>query len=121
MATEVVNHLFSSLLNNDITPELLNIYHKWLDSHTYSGALRQYIDTYIIDPQLNIWNVHHDHCFASIDKKQLQKITANFRDKGYVKEKLQKLHQRINSRKATSFVPQWWEDVRTLFEFDNIP
>lgn len=121
LATEVVNHLFSSLLNNDITPELLNIYHKWLDSHTYSGALRQYIDTYIIDPQLNIWNVHHDHCFASIDKKQLQKITANFRDKGYVKEKLQKLHQRINSRKATSFVPQWWEDVRTLFEFDNKP
>jgi len=45
LATEVVNHLFSSLLNNAITPELLSIYHKWLDSHTYSKALQNYIDT----------------------------------------------------------------------------
>lgn len=121
LATEVVNHLFSSLLNNAITTELLSIYHKWLDSHTYSKALQSYIDTYKIDPQLNIWNVHPDHCFAAIDIKQLQQITANFRDKVFVKEKLQKLHNRIKSRKAANFVPQWWADVVTLFEFDNKP
>ena len=121
LAIEVVNHLFSSLLNNDITPELLSIYHKWLDSHTYSKALQNYIDTYKIDTQLNIWNVHPDHCFAAIDIKQLQQITANFRDKVFVKEKLQKLHHRIKSRKATAFVPQWWNDVLILFEFDNKP
>lgn len=121
LATEVVNHLFSSLLNNAITPELLSIYHKWLDSHTYSKALQNYIDTYKIDAQLNIWNVHTDHCFAAIDIKQLQQITANFRDKVFVKEKLQKLHNRIKSRKAHAFVPQWWNDVMILFEFDNKP
>ncbi len=121
LAIEVVNHLFSSLLNNAITPELLSIYHKWLDSHTYSKALQNYIDTYKIDAQLNIWNVHPDHCFAAIDIKQLQQITANFRDKVFVKEKLQKLHHRIKSRKATAFVPQWWNDVLILFEFDNKP
>lgn len=121
LATEVVNHLFSSLLNNDISPELLGIYHEWLDSNTYSKALQGYIDTYKIDPQLNIWNVHPDHCFVAIDKKQLQQITANFRDKVFVKEKLQKLHNRIKSRKAASFVPKWWDDVVMLFEFDNKP
>jgi len=121
LATEVVNHLFSSLLNNAITPELLSIYHKWLDSHTYSKALQNYIDTYKIDAQLNIWNVHPDHCFAAIDIKQLQQITANFRDKVFVKEKLQKLHHRIKSRKAHAFVPQWWNNVMILFEFDNKP
>ena len=121
LATEVVNHLFSSLLNNAITTELLSIYHKWLDSHTYSKALQNYIDTYKIDTQLNIWNVHPDHCFAAIDIKQLQQVTANFRDKVFVKEKLQKLHNRIKRRKAANFVPQWWADVVTLFEFDNKP
>ena len=121
LASEVVNHLFSRLLNNDVLPELLRIYHKWLDSNTYSKALQDYIDTYKIDPQLNIWNVHPDHCFAAIDKKQLQQITANFRDKVFVKEKLQKLHNRIKSRKAANFVPQWWDDVSTLFEFVNKP
>ncbi|MEZ4987628.1 MAG: hypothetical protein R2795_21795 [Saprospiraceae bacterium] len=121
LASEVVSHLFSRLLNNDVSPELLRIYHKWLDSNTYSKALQDYIDTYKIDPQLNFWNVHPDHCFAAIDKKQLQQITANFRDRVFVKEKLQKLHNRIKSRKAANFVPQWWDDVCTLFEFDNKP
>lgn len=121
LATEVVGHLFSRLVNNDISPDLLRIYHKWLDSNTYSKSLQDYIDSYKIDTQLNIWNVHPDHCFAAIDKKQLHQITANFRDKVFVKEKLQKLHHRIKSRKATNFVPKWWDDVITLFEFDNKP
>lgn len=119
LATEVVNHLFTSLLNNSVTPELLKIYHKWLDSNTYSQALHEYIDAYKIDPQINIWNVHPEHCFTSIDLKQLREITANFRDKGFVSGKIQKLHSRINSRKADKFVPKFWSDLVTLFEFNN--
>jgi hypothetical protein len=121
LATEVVNHLFSSLVNNAITPNLLTIYHKWLDSNTYSKALQEYIAAYKLDSQLNIWNVHPNHCFSSIDKKQLIQITANFRDKVFVKEKLQKLYHRINSKNATNYAPHWWDDVVTLFEFDNKP
>ena len=121
LATEVVNHLFSRLLNNDVSPDLLRIYHKWLDSNTYSKALQAYIDNYKVDPQLNIWNIHPDHCFVAIDFRQLQQITANFRDRVFVKEKLQKLYLRIKIRKAANFVPQWWDDVLTLFEFDNKP
>jgi len=121
LATEVVNHLFAGLLNNDIQPELLSMYHKWLDSNTYAPSLNQYISSYKLSPQQNIWNVHPEHCFIAIDKLQLSQITANFRDKSFVKEKLQKLHQRIKSRKASQFVPQWWADVITLFEFDNKP
>ncbi|AIY12093.1 alkaline phosphatase family protein [Cellulophaga baltica] len=121
LATEVVNHLFSRLVNNDISPELLRIYHKWLDSNTYSKALQDYIDAFKIDPQLNIWNVHPDHCFTAIDKQQLLQITASFRNKEFVKEKLQKLYHRIKSPKAVHFVPQWWADVVILFEFDNKP
>jgi hypothetical protein len=121
LATEVVNHLFSRLVINDLSPELLRIYHKWLDSNTYSKALQDYIDAFKIDPQLNSWNVHPDHCFTAIDKQQLLKITASFRNKEYVKEKLQKLYHRIKSRKAVHFVPQWWADVVILFEFDNKP
>jgi hypothetical protein len=121
LATEVVNHLFAGLLNNAIQPELLSMYHKWLDSNTYSKSLQDYISNYKIDSQTNIWNAHPDHCFTAIDKQQLQQITANFRDKTYVQEKLQRLHQRIKNSKASHFVPKWWEDVVTLFEFDNNP
>ncbi|MBK8854962.1 MAG: hypothetical protein IPN10_12880 [Saprospiraceae bacterium] len=121
LATEVVNHLFSRLLYNDMSPELLRIYYKWLDSTTYSKAIQSYIDKYKIDPDLNIWNVHPEHCFTAIDKQQLLQITSNFRDKVFVKEKLQKLHHRFKSRKIPNFVPDWWSDIIILFEFDNNP
>ncbi len=119
LAIEVVNHLFSGLLSNEIKPELLNIYHKWLDSNTYSQSLNQYIADYKLSPQLNIWNVHPEHCFIAIDQLQLVQITANFRDKSFVKEKLQILQFRIKNRKVANFVPLWWDDVINLFEFDN--
>lgn len=121
LANEVVNHLFSGLLNNSISSELLKIYYKWLDSHTNLKALQNYIDNYKIDPNLTIWNVHPDHCFVSIDKIQLREIASNFRDKGFVKEKLQKLHLRINNRHTVKFVPKFWSDLITLFEFNNKP
>lgn len=119
LAIEVVNHLFSGLLSNEIKPELLSIYHKWLDSNTYSQSLSQYISDYELSPQQNIWNVHPEHCFTAIDQLQLIQITANFRDKSFVKEKLQILQLRIKNRKAANFVPLWWDDVINLFEFDN--
>jgi len=121
LALEVVNHLFSGLLNNVISPQLLNIYHKWLDSNAHSKALLDYIASYKIDSQVNLWNVHADHCFEAIDYKQLQQITANYRDKVYVKEKLQKLNQRINRSTASKFVPAWWSAFALLVEFDNKP
>ncbi len=121
LATEVVNHLFSRLLSNNLSSELERIYYKWLDSHTYSKALQGYIDSYVIDSTFNSWDIHPDHCFVEIDKKQLQEITANFRDKAYVSEKLHRLSKRLKSKKAVNFVPHWWEDVITLFEFDNKP
>lgn len=121
LATEVVNHLFSSLLNYQIQPELLSIYHKWLDSNTYTQSLLEYIDTYKMSAQINIWNIHPDHCFSSIDQRQLQQIAENFRDKSFVREKLQKINSRIKSKKASRFVPLWWHDLITLFNFDNKP
>ncbi len=83
--------------------------------------MTDYIDAYKIDTQLDIWKVHPDHCFSAIDKRQLAEITSNFRDKGFVRGKLQKLNQRIGSRKAIKYIPSWWNDIVTLFEFDNSP
>ncbi len=121
LATEVVNHLFAGLLNNDIKPELLSVYHKWLDSNTYSQSLSQYISGFQLSPQQNIWNVNPEHCFVAIDKLQLVQITANFRDKSFVKEKLQKLKTRLHLPKSQFFVPAWWQDVWTLFHVELQP
>ncbi len=119
LANEVVNSIFNQILNNDISPELLSVYHKWLDSNSYADTLNEYISNYKISGQQNIWNIHPDHCFNAIDELQLNQIIQNFRDKNYVREKLQKIKQRVRSKTALRYVPLWWLDLITIFEFDN--
>lgn len=121
LAREVTTLLFDELLSNDVKPELLSIYYKWLDSNTYSSSLQGYIDAYKPDKSLNIWNVHPDHCFVEIDHIQLRHIVENFRDHSYVKEKLDKIKKRLRGRQTHRFIPSWWSDIITLFEFDNKP
>jgi hypothetical protein len=121
IAGEITSLLFDRLINNDVNPELLSIYYKWLDSNTYSSSLQGYVDSYKLDKSLNIWNVHPDHCFTEIDHLQLVQIVGNFRDHSFVKERLDKVKQRLKGRKTQKFIPSWWSDVITLFEFENKP
>jgi hypothetical protein len=121
LATEVINYLFLHLLKNTISKELLEIYYKWLDSKNYSTVIQKYIDAYSISSEIDLWEVHPDHCFVSIDRKQLQQITEQFTNKSFVNQKLLALKPRIKSRKVMNFIPKWWEDVLTITEFDNSP
>lgn len=119
LAKEIAHLIFNQLLNNEIKTELLNIYHKWVDSQTYSESLKKYIRDYKIETEINIWNVHPDHCFEEIDKRQLKEIAANFRNRSYVEEKIQKIKTRAESRYAKQFVPVWAKDLITLVAFDT--
>ena len=119
LANEVANLIFDKLLHNSIDSELLEIYYKWIDSHTYKECMSNYLSNYKVDPSVNIWGVHPDHCFISIDKASLVQICENIRDASFVKEKLTKLKKRASSTKAINQVPTWWKDVFELLEFDN--
>ncbi|QKG81084.1 PglZ domain-containing protein [Tenuifilum thalassicum] len=121
LAKEVAHLIFTQLLNNDIKPELLAIYRKWVDSQTYSQSLKKYAEEYKIPADVNIWNVHPDHCFKQIDLCQLKEIAQNFRNRPFVGEKIQKLQERVKSRYARQFLPGWQNDLITLVSFDTKP
>jgi len=121
LAKEVAKLIFDTLLNNEIKAELLEIYRKWMDSQTYSDSLKKYAKDYSIPEDINIWNVHPDHCFEEIDLRQLKEIAQNFRNRSYVEEKIQKLQERVKSRYARQFVPHWLNDLITLVSFDTKP
>ncbi|GAB4176134.1 MAG: hypothetical protein Kow00108_11470 [Calditrichia bacterium] len=121
LAKEVAHLIFSELLNNAIKPELLRIYHKWMDSQTYSESLKKYAESYSIPADINIWNVHPDHCFKEIDIRRLKEIAKNFRNRSFVEEKMPKLQERVKSRYARQFVPEWLNDLITLISFDTGP
>jgi len=121
LAKEVAHLIFTALLYNDINPELLAIYRKWMDSQTFSQSLKKYVKDYPVSADINIWNVHPDHCFEEIDLRQLKEIAQNFRNRSYVEEKIQKLQERVKSRYARQFVPHWLNDLITLVSFDTKP
>lgn len=119
LATEVVKLLFDGLLNNSVPDPLMNLYYKWVDSNTYSSSLKAYIERYKINPSTNVWDVNPDHCFEEIDIKALQDITANLQNKDFIGEKLIKIKERAKTVKVKNFVPQWWNDVITILEFNS--
>ena len=121
LAAEIVHTLFNKLLYNDIDEAWLSFYHQWLDSIAYSEALENYITAYPLDPKIDLWNLHPDHCFNRLDIRQLEQIALNINDKAFIGDKLATIKLRSKSRKASRFVPIWWSSVLTLLEFDTKP
>lgn len=121
LANEVVKKLFDGLIHNNVSESLLQIYYHWADSETNRPSLTNYISTYKIDKSADPWLAHPDHCFEVLDKKAIQQLTNNLRDKTFVAEKLNTIKVRANSNKVKSIVPTWWEHIITLMEFDSKP
>jgi hypothetical protein len=119
LANEVVNFLFNQLLNNSVSDQMLSVYHKWADSNVYSKALDEYVEKFNVSSDINIWNVHPDHCFSSIDVRQLKDICSNYRNRGFVNDKLKILKPRINQSNIKKYVPGWWSDIVKISEFEN--
>jgi hypothetical protein len=119
LANEIVNLLFSQILNNSVDELLLSTYHKWIDSQVFSQALTEYIENYKIGTDINIWNVHPDHCFQSIDIAQLKEICSNFRNRSFVNDKIKSLKERRERAKLQRFVPLWWDDIAMVNSFEN--
>ena len=121
VANEVVKRLFDGLVCNNITPLLLQLYYRWADSETYRPSLVHYVETYKLDPSIDPWMAHPEHCFAALDQKALKYLTEHIRQRPNLSEKLDTIKIRATSIKVKRFVPSWWQDVITLMEFNSSP
>ena len=121
MAQEFANSIFASLLDGSINDELLNIYYRWADSSEKQDSLKIFVNNYEIPNSVDPIKVHCDHPFDRVDRKLftlLSKALKNPYDKTSVVEKIR---QRVSSKKAQSFKPKWWNAVLTVLEFEAKP
>lgn len=116
LADEIVKRMLDGIANNELSPTLQSLYHKWADSARYRPKLETYAKNYTISKTANPWIAYPDHCFEKLDLIALRQITGNLRDRNFVNEKLQKLKPRIISPNSQLFVPAWWQDVITLLD-----
>lgn len=118
LAKEVVHHLFDSLLKNRPDKLLLNVYHQWLDSRSYSDSFKKYLDKYELPKSIDPWSVHPDHPFAKLDEIALLQLVKKMGDKSYIGSILPKINQRAVNKYAQSLGVDFWQHIKTLLDFD---
>ena len=118
LAGEVVRALLDGLAYNKCPPILEAVYHNWLDSVSYQESFSRYLEGYTLPSDIDIWSVHPSHPFRSLDEQWLKIIGENIGNKDDLPNYLSMISQRIQSKQAKAQGIIFWEDVRTLLEFD---
>ena len=118
-AKEVAFEVFDGLLYNKINKTLLTIYQGWVDSNTHKPSLKKYIEEYDFPENLDIWQVHPDHPFRIVDEVCVSEISEKLSDLQWIKEKLDFIKARSNSKQAKLLGLTFWTDVKNLIEFDQ--
>jgi hypothetical protein len=117
-AKEFMNILFSKLLDNTISEDLLNLYYSMVDSAELEETVREYVDVYKIPETVNPFNSHADHPFIAVDVimfRQLSKILQGGQPCNIAEKYIER---RISSTKAKRFKSPWLKDVMTLLKCD---
>jgi len=117
MAQEVVNKMFTSLIDNTIEGLLLETYYHWTDSTEKSGSLRRYIDNFTLSADTNPLHTHPDHPFEELDRRLMKMLSDAIK---YGKDQasiINYISARTKSPKAKSFKPSWLPSVLTCATF----
>jgi len=118
LAGEVVKAMLDGLAAGCGNKTLESVYKGWLDSVSYRGSFNEYLGSYKLRSDLDIWNVSIHHPFRQVDERWLAEIGKNIYDKAQIPTMLAKLRQRNQSRLAQTLGIYFWSDVITLLEFD---
>jgi hypothetical protein len=118
LAGEVVKAMLDGLAAGCCNKTLESVYKGWLDSVSYRGSFSEYLGSYKLSSDLDIWNVSIHHPFRQVDERWLAEIGKNISDKAHMSTTLAKLRQRNQSRQAQALGICFWSDVIALLEFD---
>ena len=117
MAQDVVNKMFTSLIDNTIEGLLLETYYHWTDSTEKSGSLRRYIEYFTLSADTDPLHTHPDHPFAELDRRLMKMLSDAIK---YGKDQasiINYISARTKSPKAKSFKPSWLPSVLTCVTF----
>ncbi len=119
VAGEVAEYIFNAIVSNQLESPFKEIYFSWVDSTTYRPSFEKYLKKFRLPKNIQFQKVHASHPFVEIDKQQLTEIGKHLQNKTKVKEYLPFINQRASDRIATLQKISFWNDVKTLLEFDE--
>lgn len=116
---ELSNAIFSGLLADNINDSLKDIYYWWTNSSDISPILKSLADAWKIPNYASPTSANPDHPFEVLDRKMISAIGEALRNNNSLVELTEALRERIKSRKATNFKPEWLSELMTLLDFDS--
>lgn len=120
LAQEVADKILGSLLDSQPEKKYLDVYTKWTDSKSYESSLQTYCKEVQAQYQVDeVWGVHPDHPFESIDHNWLKDITKHLADRDYIAAKLPRLRARFKTSKGGQWRSGLWGSILQLLQFDT--
>lgn len=116
-ASEIARHIFTGILEGNISEKEYVIYCKWIDSRNHESSFKKYLGEYQLPSTIDIDKVKDNHCFDVVDKKYLIKLVENINNASEVKNILDKIKKRLRFKKSNSYIAKWWQDIADIMDF----
>lgn len=118
LAQEVVKIMFQRIVDNTIEGLLLDVYYQWADSAEKVDVLRKYVESYVLNDNIDVLEVHPDHPFDLLDCKLMKQMSNAIKSGQDTTNIVKYIQKRTASLKANVFKPQWLRSVLTLCTFE---
>lgn len=116
-ASEIARHIFTGMLEGNISEKEYVIYCKWIDSRNHESSFKKYLGEYQLPSTIDIDKVKDNHCFDVVDKKYLTKLVENINNASEVKNILDKIKKRLRFKKSNPYIAKWWQDIADIMDF----
>lgn len=116
-ASEIARHIFTGILEGNISEKEYVIYCKWIDSRNHESSFKKYLGEYQLPSTIDIDKVKDNHCFDVVDKKYLTKLVENISNASEVKNILDKIKKRLRFKKSNPYIAKWWQDIADIMDF----
>ena len=116
-ASEIARHIFTGILEGNISEKEYVIYCKWIDSRNHESSFKKYLGEYQLPSTIDIDKVKDNHCFDVVDKKYLTKLVENINNASEVKNILDKIKKRLKFKKSNPYIAKWWQDIADIMGF----
>ncbi len=116
---ELGNSIFNSLVSNNLTDSLTDIYYWWSNTSDIAPVLKELSEKWKMPANASPVSTHPDHPFEFLDRRLISTIGDKLRNNESFVDLTEALRNRVKSNQAINFKPKWLEDLLTLLEFDS--
>ncbi len=124
LARETAKYMFNLIIKNELNNEWSEIYKKLLNSKSHEESLKEYLEVYektiLNGSEINIWSIIPNHPFSEIDKRWLDKIINEMKNRKNLDNYIEKIKNRLKNKNILKLINiDFWDSLIILLTFDD--